>query len=114
MATKAVSEVMRQQLKRKVFRNIPHNILTQFPEHTVKSLSPKFVEALPNVPAGVIKITLIKSGQRGVDEHVKGTMNALGLKKMHHYMFHKNTPEIRGMIHKLRQYVKVEEIPIKN
>ncbi|KAN0023948.1 hypothetical protein ACTFIV_008339 [Dictyostelium citrinum] len=114
MATKAISEVMRQQLKRKLFRNIPHNILTQFSDNTVKSLSPKFVQALPPVPAGVLKITLIKSGQRGAEEHIKGTMSALGLRKIHHYMYHKNTPEIRGMIHKLRQYVKVEEIPIKN
>ncbi|KAN0038392.1 hypothetical protein ACTA71_000567 [Dictyostelium dimigraforme] len=114
MATKAITEAMKQQLKRKLFRNIPHNILTQFSDNTIRSLSPTFVKALPTVPAGLLKITLIKSGNRGVPDHMKGTMNALGLRKMHHYMYHKNTPEIRGMIHKLRQHVKVEEIPINN
>ncbi|KAK5579546.1 hypothetical protein RB653_009230 [Dictyostelium firmibasis] len=112
--TKAISSIMQTQLKRQVFRGIPHNILTQFQESTIQSFPLNFISSLPAAPSGVIKITLTKSGNRGVPTHMKGTINALGLKKIHHYMYHKNTPEIRGMIHKLRQYVKVEEIPINN
>eukprot|EP01132_Coremiostelium_polycephalum_P005914 gene5914-7363_t len=110
--TSQVSAGITQQLKRKIFRHIPHNILKPYPEYILKSLPEHFIKSLPTAPAGVIKLTLIKSSSHTTPD-VKGTLKALGLYKMHHYMYHKNTPEIRGMIHKARRHLSVEEIPLE-
>ena len=37
-------------------------------------------------------------------------MAALGLKKMHHMVDHKDTPQIRGMIHRVKHMLLVTEI----
>ncbi|EGC32574.1 hypothetical protein DICPUDRAFT_155439 [Dictyostelium purpureum] len=112
-AVKPISDLMKTHLKRKVFKNIPHNLLTQFSDKTIKNLPEGFIKELPTAPAGVIKVTLTKSPNH-CEQDVKGTIKALGLQKMHHYIFHKNTPEIRGMIHKARVFIRVDEIPINN
>jgi len=36
-------------------------------------------------------------------------MRALGLKRMQHTVEHEDTPTIRGMVHKVRHMVAVEE-----
>lgn len=56
-----------------------------------------------------LKITQIKS-QIGYEKSQKGTLKALGLKKMHQEVIKEDTPVIRGMINKIRHLIKVEEI----
>ena len=56
-----------------------------------------------------VKITQIKS-KIGSNWRKKRTVEALGLKKMHHSVIHNDTPTIRGMIKAVRELVKVEEV----
>jgi len=56
-----------------------------------------------------IRITQIKS-KNGKPERQKRTLEALGLRKMHHSVDHEATPQILGMVEKIRHLVKVEEI----
>jgi len=58
--------------------------------------------------AQTIKVTLIKS-PIGYSERQKGTVRALGLRKMGQTKEHEDTPAVRGMIHKVLHLVKVEE-----
>jgi large subunit ribosomal protein L30 len=56
-----------------------------------------------------LKITQIHSasrrqGNQGV------TVRALGIRKLNHTVVHDDTPQIRGMINKVRHLVRVEEI----
>ncbi len=55
-----------------------------------------------------IKITLTKS-PIGYSKRQKGTVRALGLRRMNHTVEHEDTPVIRGMITKVSHLVKVEE-----
>ncbi len=56
-----------------------------------------------------IKVTLVKS-TIGSEKSQKATVQALGLRKMHQTVEHNNTPNIVGMINKVKHLVKVEEI----
>jgi large subunit ribosomal protein L30 len=56
-----------------------------------------------------IRITQIKS-KIGKPARQKRTLEALGIKKMHHSVEHEATPQILGMVVKVRHLVKVEEI----
>ena len=56
-----------------------------------------------------IRITQIKS-KNGQPEKQKRTLAALGIRKMHHSVEHQATPQILGMVEKIRHLVKVEEI----
>jgi large subunit ribosomal protein L30 len=56
-----------------------------------------------------IRITQIRS-KNGKPERQKRTLEALGLRKMHHSVDHEATPQILGMVEKIRHLVKVEEI----
>jgi large subunit ribosomal protein L30 len=56
-----------------------------------------------------IKITQIKS-KNGKPERQKRTLEALGIHKMHHSVEHEATPQILGMVEKVRHLVKIEEI----
>jgi len=56
----------------------------------------------------ILKITLIKS-PIGYSKRQKGTVSALGLKKVNQTVEQKDTPVIRGMIAKISHLVKVEE-----
>lgn len=58
--------------------------------------------------AQTIKVTLVKS-PIGYSERQKGTVRALGLRKMGQTIEHTDTPVVRGMIHKVTHLVKVEE-----
>ena len=40
----------------------------------------------------------------------KRTIEALGIKRMHHTVVHQDTPQIRGMIAKISHLLEVEEI----
>ncbi len=46
----------------------------------------------------------------GVHWRKRRTMEALGLKKINHYVIQEDNPTIRGMIHQVRELVEVEEI----
>jgi len=56
-----------------------------------------------------IKVTLVKS-TIGEVASVKGTVAALGLKKIRSSKEHEDTPVIQGMITKVKHLVKVENV----
>jgi large subunit ribosomal protein L30 len=56
-----------------------------------------------------IRITQIKS-KNGKPERQKRTLAALGIRKMHHSVEHEATPQILGMVEKLKHMLKIEEI----
>ena len=56
-----------------------------------------------------VKVTLVKS-TIGSTESVKGTIAALGLKKIRSFKIHENTPAFQGQIKKVAHLVKVEEV----
>jgi len=56
-----------------------------------------------------IKITQVKS-LIGSTKSQKATMEALGIKKMHQTVEHETTPQIIGMVNKMRHLLNVEEV----
>jgi large subunit ribosomal protein L30 len=55
-----------------------------------------------------LKITQVRSSNDSVQKQ-KRTLQALGLRRMHQTVIHKDTPQIRGMISKVGHLVEVEE-----
>ncbi len=55
-----------------------------------------------------IKVTQIKSAI-GSPLKQKKTIEALGIHRMHHSVVHKATPQILGMVNKVRHLVRVED-----
>jgi len=56
-----------------------------------------------------IRITQIKS-RNGKPERQKRTLDALGIHKLNHSVEHEATPQIMGMVNKIKHLVKVENI----
>lgn len=56
-----------------------------------------------------LRITLVKSST-GYSESQKATVRALGLRRVEQSVEQPDNPSIRGMIHKVRHLVEVEEI----
>ena len=56
-----------------------------------------------------IKITQVKSSI-GSTKRQKATLEALGLKKLHQPVEHEATPQIVGMVNKMRHLLTVEEV----
>ncbi|MCB9273375.1 MAG: 50S ribosomal protein L30 [Lewinellaceae bacterium] len=58
---------------------------------------------------GKLKITQVKSV---IDrpQRQKDTIRALGIRKMHQTVIHEATPQIKGMVEKVRHLVSVEEV----
>ena len=56
-----------------------------------------------------LKVTQTKSVIGSKEGH-KRTVRALGLKHIRDERVHEDTPQVRGMIHKVRHLVKVEEV----
>ncbi len=56
-----------------------------------------------------LRVTLVKS-PIGYSKRQKGTVKALGLRKLHASVVHDDTPPIRGMIAKISHLVQVEEV----
>ncbi len=56
-----------------------------------------------------IKITQVRSSIRRPKDQ-KATLEALGLRKMNHSVEHEQSPQILGMVAKVKHLVKVEEI----
>ena len=61
------------------------------------------------MPKSRIRITLRRSliGQK---PKARATVRGLGLRKLHAAVEHSDTPDIRGMVHRVRHMVEVEEI----
>ncbi len=56
-----------------------------------------------------LKVTQMKSVIGSKEPH-KRTIKALGLKRIRDERVHGDTPAIRGMLHKVRHLVRVEEV----
>jgi large subunit ribosomal protein L30 len=56
-----------------------------------------------------LKVTYSKSSI-GYKSDQKNTVRALGLRKLNQVREHEDTPVIRGMLHKVRHLVTVEEV----
>jgi len=56
-----------------------------------------------------LRITQIHSASRR-QENQGVTVRTLGITKVNHTVVHDDTPQIRGMINKVRHLVRVEEI----
>jgi large subunit ribosomal protein L30 len=56
-----------------------------------------------------LRITWTKSAI-GYAKDQKKTISALGLKRLHHTVEHDDTRAIRGMAHKVRHLVELEEV----
>jgi large subunit ribosomal protein L30 len=56
-----------------------------------------------------IRITQVRS-KNGKPERQKRTIEALGIRKLNHSVEHEATPQILGMVEKVRHLVKVENI----
>lgn len=58
--------------------------------------------------AGTVKVKWVVSFI-GCTDDMRQTIRGLGLRRMHQVVERENTPETRGMIHKVRHLVKVVE-----
>jgi large subunit ribosomal protein L30 len=56
-----------------------------------------------------IKITQEKSRIRCLKKH-RRTLEALGLRRINHFVVHDDTPQIRGMVDQIRYLVRVESV----
>jgi large subunit ribosomal protein L30 len=56
----------------------------------------------------MLKITLVRSPIGAKPKH-RATIEALGLKRIHHTVEQKDNAAIRGMIHHVKHLIKVEE-----
>jgi large subunit ribosomal protein L30 len=60
------------------------------------------------VSGKTIKVTLVRSAI-GYTKDQKATVKALGLRRLHQTVEHKDTPALRGMVNKIIHLLKVEE-----
>ena len=58
--------------------------------------------------SGTVKVTLVRS-PTGFDGKQRLVTRSLGLRRIRHTVELKDTPETRGMIHKVRHLVTVQE-----
>ena len=56
-----------------------------------------------------LKVTQVRSVVGSKQGH-KRTVRALGLKRIRDSRVHEDTPQIRGMVHKVRHLVEAEEV----
>ena len=56
-----------------------------------------------------LKVRQVRSIIGSKQDH-KRTVRALGLKRIQDSRVHEDTPQIRGMLHKVRHLVQVEEV----
>lgn len=56
-----------------------------------------------------IRVTLVKSPIGYSKEH-KGTVRALGLRRLHQTVEHMDSPSLRGMLYKVSHLVEIEEV----
>jgi large subunit ribosomal protein L30 len=58
---------------------------------------------------GKLHITYVKSAI-GYSGDQGRTVQALGLRRLHQVVEHEDSPSLRGMLHKVRHLVRVEEV----
>ncbi len=51
-----------------------------------------------------------KKSSIGFNKNQRLTIDSLGLRRLNHTVIHEDTPSIRGMVHKVRHLVVVEDI----
>jgi large subunit ribosomal protein L30 len=56
----------------------------------------------------IVRITLVRS-PIGFTKRHKATVRALGLRRLHQTVEHKDTPTLRGMLYLVERLVEVEE-----
>lgn len=56
-----------------------------------------------------LKITQVRS-QIGTRESHRNTLRTLGLRKIRQSVVREDTPDVRGLVHKVRYLVSVEEV----
>ena len=56
-----------------------------------------------------LKVTLVKS-TIGQKPKTRATVRGLGLRKINHTVEHRDTPDMRGMLHRVRHLIEVEEV----
>jgi large subunit ribosomal protein L30 len=61
-----------------------------------------------NPQTKTLRITLVRS-PIGFSQRHKGTVRALGLRRLHQTVEQADTPQLRGMLAKVARLVKVEE-----
>ena len=64
-------------------------------------------ERTDHKPGGTIKVTLLVS-PTGFDAKQRTTVTGLGLRRIRHTVELKDSPAIRGMVHKVRHLVEVK------
>ena len=57
-----------------------------------------------------VKVTLVRS-QIGIKPKQRGTLRALGLRRINHTVEHPDRPEVRGMVARVPHLVRVDEVP---
>jgi large subunit ribosomal protein L30 len=55
-----------------------------------------------------LRVTQLKS-KNGSDKPQRDTLRSLGLRRINHTVEHADSPQIRGMLHKVRHLVEVSE-----
>jgi large subunit ribosomal protein L30 len=55
-----------------------------------------------------VKVTQVKS-RNGADKRQIDTLRSLGLRRIGHTVEVKDTPQARGMVHRVRHLVKIDE-----
>ena len=55
-----------------------------------------------------MKVTQVKS-RNGADKRQRDTLRSLGLRRIGHTVEVKDTPQSRGMVHRVRHLVKIDE-----
>jgi large subunit ribosomal protein L30 len=65
---------------------------------------------MPKAPSGDrrVRVTLVRS-PIGFTKDQKATVRALGLRRMHQTVEHRDTPALRGMLTKIIHLLKIEE-----
>jgi len=58
--------------------------------------------------ASTVKVKWVRSSISCTDD-MRQTIRGLGLRRLHQVVERQNTPEVRGMIHKVRHLVEVVE-----
>jgi len=58
--------------------------------------------------ASSLRVTQLRS-RNGCDQRQRDTLRSLGLRRIGHTVEVNDTPQIRGMLHKVRHLVEVEE-----
>jgi large subunit ribosomal protein L30 len=56
-----------------------------------------------------LNVTLVRS-MIGSQQDQRSTVRSLGLRKMHQHVELEDTPIVRGMLHKIRHLVRVDEV----